>query len=329
MSKRPVEKVLILTSRQAAAQRLAAMLQSPGWEIWADRCEMPQNERPTVVVTDGTAADSGETAAWEAGTLRLGPAPAAVVGPAEVQLPENATACELQVTCQLLGQIVHLQRQHRDGAELRRRLFQEAFSDPLTGLPNRRAWDRTLAERLATLHQGERLCLALLDLDSLKRVNDTYGHLAGDHVLQQCGRVLNDSLRQHDFVARFGGDEFGLLLWVPDEETAAAVVERVRAQVPRASCQPAAHAGEPVAPGTQPPLPPVPCVVTASAGYCLTPPQPSASPLPSPALLLAAADLALRRAKQRGRNRTVQCDEPYGVNGEGQSESPWIKRLDT
>ena len=74
----------------------------------------------------------------------------------------------------------------------------------------------------------QRLCLAVLDLDQFKEINDTQGHAAGDRVLQAVGQSFRKYLRQDDFVARLGGDEFGLLLWAPGEAEAAAIVDRLK-----------------------------------------------------------------------------------------------------
>ena len=111
----------------------------------------------------------------------------------------------------------------------------QALSDPLTGLPNRRAWDLALKEWVAAAADGaNRLCVAILDLDHFKQINDVHGHVIGDEVLCASGQEVYDNLRQDDFVARLGGDEFGLLLWVPDEEVTLAVLERVRTAASRA-----------------------------------------------------------------------------------------------
>jgi len=281
------------------------MLRGLPAQVWLDRADMPADTQPEVILTDGTRradfqsahnAGPSETRPY-VGVVRIGTAQTSSVGPAEVCLPADVTARELQLACRLLAEIVRLQRQQQAGIELHRRLAEEALTDPLTGLPNRRAWDQVLAERLGRqtrknvsprpAGEGTTLCLAILDLDFFKRVNDAHGHAAGDDVLRACGQALRAGLRQDDFVARVGGDEFGLLLWVRDEAAGAATVERVRAALPGRLAESAA----------QP--------VTASAGFCVVPAETSATPLPCPAALFAAADAALRRAKEQGRDRTV------------------------
>ena len=85
----------------------------------------------------------------------------------------------------------------------------QAQTDVLTGLSNRRAFDATLARSLAGWRRTKHaFSLMLIDVDNFKRVNDVYGHLAGDHVLLCLGEVITDSLRESDFAARFGGEEF-------------------------------------------------------------------------------------------------------------------------
>lgn len=90
---------------------------------------------------------------------------------------------------------------------------QKALRDPLTTLPNRAAWDERLELEVAR-HQryGGQLLLAVLDVDHFKRINDSFGHLAGDRVLKIVANELRKRLRKTDFIARFGGEEFALLL---------------------------------------------------------------------------------------------------------------------
>jgi diguanylate cyclase len=90
---------------------------------------------------------------------------------------------------------------------------QKALLDPLTGLPNRAAWNERLALELARWQRyGGELLLAVVDIDHFKRINDEYGHLAGDKVLKIIASELHKRLRKTDFIARFGGEEFALLI---------------------------------------------------------------------------------------------------------------------
>jgi diguanylate cyclase (GGDEF)-like protein/PAS domain S-box-containing protein len=175
--------------------------------------------------------------------------------------------------------------------EVSRRLLEElAFRDELTGLFNRRELDRMLADEIArSARSGHPLTLLLLDVDHFKRVNDQLGHLAGDAVLERFGRVLLDSLRQVDRAARFGGEEFAVLL--PDTTATAAVVvaERIRGRI--ASTSIAVRSTNGVETGV---------AVTVSIGIAGLDPG-----IDRPRDLIERADGALYQAKARGRNCSV------------------------
>jgi diguanylate cyclase (GGDEF)-like protein len=116
----------------------------------------------------------------------------------------------------------------RDRADqLRRRLEEQAFADPLTGLANRRAFDDALSEagRL-----GGPLAVVTIDLDHFKGINDTYGHAAGDAALQVVATAMREVARQDDVVARLGGDEFVILLRA-DQAGALRAVQRLQQSV--------------------------------------------------------------------------------------------------
>lgn len=110
-----------------------------------------------------------------------------------------------------------------------------ATRDPLTRLPNRRTamlqLERELGRAERRQRDGDGLCIGLLDVDLFKRVNDRFGHQTGDEVLRQVGMALTESMRQGDFVARFGGEEFLLIL--PETSLAGGVraAERLRTAV--------------------------------------------------------------------------------------------------
>lgn len=277
--------VLLVTAAEEIAAAWAEHLSQCRVQSWRPGTPPPSVRADVVVIVGdlsppiGAAAPDAQRADDLVGVIRIGG-----TQPADVTLPADATGRELRLACQLLGEVVRLRRQAHEESQAQRRLFHQALTDPLTGLPNRRAWDQTFAARLATPQPPKRLCVAILDVDHFKQINDRHGHLVGDAVLRHAAAALRDSLRQNDFVARLGGDEFGLLLWVTDPHWAPIVVERVRRAL-STPC-PGAHA------------PPI----TASAGYCITP---AGDQSPSPEQLLAEADAALRAAKQQGRNRTV------------------------
>jgi diguanylate cyclase (GGDEF)-like protein len=104
-----------------------------------------------------------------------------------------------------------------------------ANTDPLTGLPNRRAWDAALAGALASTAP---LTVAMLDLDHFKQFNDSFGHPAGDRLLRATSAAWRRELRGGDLLARLGGEEFGLLLEGCSATTATEIVERLRSRVP-------------------------------------------------------------------------------------------------
>ncbi len=107
-----------------------------------------------------------------------------------------------------------------------------AMTDVLTQLPNREAWQERLdLEYQRWRRYGSDLTLAVLDIDLFKRVNDSYGHKAGDRVLQLVAKALRDRLRQTDFIARFGGEEFVLLFTATGVEAAREVLDGLRAHI--------------------------------------------------------------------------------------------------
>lgn len=166
-------------------------------------------------------------------------------------------------------------------AQLYLELEQRAVTDPLTGLLNTRWWDE-LAPREAAqaLRAGTSIAVLLVDLDHLKRVNDSSGHAAGDQVLRNAGRVLAGATRSADAAIRFGGDEFLLLLHDADARGAQRVAETIRKTL--AALPPPAEG-----------LP----VVTASIGIALFPEHGS-----SMEEVAHLADRAMYEAKKAGRD---------------------------
>jgi diguanylate cyclase (GGDEF)-like protein len=219
--------------------------------------------------------DPHRLARGEIGVVRIG-----VDGVADVTLPSSATDREIKLSCLMLGQIVRLRRERHEDRRIRRVLSHLALSDSLTGLPNRRAWDEELARRTAACAQGGPLVLAVMDVDQFKPINDDHGHLAGDEVLKETARSLSMGVRQDDFVARIGGDEFGILLTNCEHAQAREIVDRVRRSA--ATDQP--RAGR----------------MTLSAGLAV------AANADEAAQLFAAADRALCDAKRAGGDCTVE-----------------------
>jgi two-component system cell cycle response regulator len=177
-------------------------------------------------------------------------------------------------------------------AVVRTRLYEQAerlaTTDGLTGLLNRRMFSAQLHGRLREAQRYNRpLSLLLLDVDHFKKVNDTYGHPAGDSVLRGIAAVAQKQARETDIVARYGGEEMALILPETDARGAQAIAERIRQAV---AVMP--HASE------QGPL-----RVTVSIGLATWP-----GPGDDAEALLEAADKALYRAKQGGRNRVAAAN---------------------
>jgi diguanylate cyclase (GGDEF)-like protein len=108
------------------------------------------------------------------------------------------------------------------------RLTGMATTDPLTGLPNRRAWESTIAQ--AAMRPGL-VTIAMIDLDNFKVFNDTHGHVAGDSLLRDTADAWSGQLRGVDLLARLGGEEFGLLLYDAELDSAYEIAERLRVSV--------------------------------------------------------------------------------------------------
>lgn len=161
------------------------------------------------------------------------------------------------------------------------RLAEEARTDPLTGLLNRRGFDEHAAREFAHAgRDGSEIALATLDIDHFKNVNDEWGHLVGDRVLANLARLLAAESRGIDVAARLGGEEFAVLMPGCDAAGAEALIDRVRAGLELSS---------------SPELP----AVRISAGVVATSAPHSAEDL------LDSVDRALYAAKRGGRDRTV------------------------
>lgn len=109
------------------------------------------------------------------------------------------------------------------------RLNYHAYTDPLTGLWNRRFFNKRLTEEICRIQRSETtLCVALIDTDNFKVVNDRYGHSQGDEVLKSIASIMKGNTRSFDVVTRWGGDEFAIIFPETPAEGAMAVAERIR-----------------------------------------------------------------------------------------------------
>jgi diguanylate cyclase (GGDEF)-like protein len=135
--------------------------------------------------------------------------------------------------------LIYEQIYSRHGRQLsreRQSYYDQAHTDPLTQLPNRRGFERTLDEQLASAIELNRLVtLVYIDLDGFKLINDRYGHDVGDFLLQEVGRRIELCLRETDLGARLGGDEFGVIIGgLIDMAQTDKVIERLRDAITQA-----------------------------------------------------------------------------------------------
>lgn len=161
-----------------------------------------------------------------------------------------------------------------------------ADTDGLTGLLNRRAFEEVLSQHLSVRPSDTaEISLLLIDLDFFKTMNDEFGHLAGDTVLRRVGGVLRRSVRSVDALARFGGDEFAVLLCSDVAGQGMLIAQRIQENLVQMKNLPGGKR------------------VTASLGVA------TALPGDSPMLLFERADRALYRSKEMGRNRLTHFDD--------------------
>jgi diguanylate cyclase (GGDEF)-like protein len=173
---------------------------------------------------------------------------------------------------------------------LRENLRYQSIRDPLTGLYNRRYLDDFLFKQI---HQAERskssLSILMMDLDHFKKINDTYGHDAGDAVLKELGKILQNDIRLGDIAARYGGEEFIIMLYGVDVEVALRRAEAIRQAVTMLHIK---YGAQDVGP------------ITICIGVSIYPTDGK-----SPEELIEAADKALYYVKKNGRNKVALFSE--------------------
>lgn len=175
--------------------------------------------------------------------------------------------------------ILRLQRELDETSELVRH-------DPLTGTLNRKGLDEALAREIARARRhGSSLCLALLDVDNFKQLNDTYGHRAGDDALRHLAGVIREALRPQDAVGRYGGEEFLILLPDTELEQANTVIVRLQRELTRRFFLAASQK----------------LLITFSAGITRL------DHAEDPQIAIDRADKAMYAAKRAGKNRVLSA----------------------
>ncbi len=197
---------------------------------------------------------------------------------------EKRTNSEAQIIERLQALSEHSRQMEQEAQQLSVKLEeqrQQALIDPLTGLANRAAWNERSALEHANLQAHSSLLLSIIDIDHFKRINDNYGHLAGDKVLKIIASELQKRLRETDFIARFGGEEYAVLMPDTPLEEGCELINTLRLAI--AAC-PFNFKGEPVS-------------VTLSAGVGKIAADESLDQA------FDRVDQALYAAKKAGRNR--------------------------
>ena len=182
-----------------------------------------------------------------------------------------------------------------DNAQIRARLEHQAQTDPLTGLFNHRAFHERLRQALAEASRShDVISLLMLDIDDFKRVNDVYGHGAGDEILRSLADTLKDAVRATDVVYRLGGEEFAIVIAARSPESAEQLANRLVERVESTEFNPAGR-------------------ITISVGLARGPEHAM-----NPRELIACAEAAMMTAKARGKNQIVLYDDAELERPEGE-----------
>lgn len=221
-------------------------------------------------------------------------------GKLDTRVPENADIAELRTLQQGFNRMAEAIAEAQQNMQIRideatARLAHQATHDPLTGLPNRRAFERALEDAVtASRRASDASVLCFIDLDRFKPINDTVGHAAGDALLVQIATLIRERVRAADLLCRIGGDEFGLILRDCGMEEARGIAENLRRAVANHRFE---WEGRSFGVGLSIGL----VALDGSMG--------------SPGDALVAADLACYAAKRKGRNRV---EEHVALPGDSQ-----------
>jgi len=202
---------------------------------------------------------------------------------------DNLSDSFLTILDELKRKLRELENRSDELAKLNRRLVEMTIVDDLTGLYNKKHFRTRFQEEIERVVRYHRtLCLLMIDIDDFKAVNDAYGHLTGDEVLRDLGRLMHSSVRPCDIVARYGGEEFAIILPETGLTEGLRVAERIRRDIAEHDFLPARGPGKPLR-------------ITASFGIVAR-----ADSVESIDELIQRADSFLYQAKRRGKNR-IEC----------------------
>jgi len=268
-------KLLPETQRNLGATNVARFLLQPTFE------QLKQSALEPIVDVFTVGSVSGHTASIR-GTFYRDAEQWILLGEVDVEELSNINA-------QLSGLNFELAETQRDLSKsiieldkLKQDAINESLADSLTGLGNRRSFDQNILKEIARARRGDdALSLVMCDLDFFKQVNDTYGHDVGDEVLKSFAKLIASTIRPFDIAARFGGEEFMILMPGADMMQAMSIAERIRYALEHLKLD---------IPSKR---------ITASFGVA------TLSSSDSPDSLLKKADLAMYRAKVSGRNKVV------------------------
>ena len=278
------------TRRRAALIAMMGPTAGQAFVVTCDRATRVGRSRDADIKIDEEGVSRDHAAlAWEAGQVwitDLGSRNGTTVDEQLISRCPLSEGAEVRFGARTLYRFAFLDEHYE---ALLRQLYDSSVRDPLTGAYNRQYFDRRLRGEIAyAARHGTNVALCMIDLDHFKRVNDAFGHPAGDAVLRYVGAVAQSRLRNEDVFARYGGEEFGVILRGIEIDGAGRAAERLRGAIGGSAVT---HDGRLIP-------------VTISAG-CAT--LRCCSGL-RPEDLISAADRRLYLAKVAGRNRIVTAD---------------------
>ncbi len=200
-------------------------------------------------------------------------------------MPLTDTTGNIKNICVMIYDVTEVVANRLQLQQANQELYVISRTDGLTGLFNRKHWEEALNSEFRRFVRYNHPCtLLMFDIDHFKRVNDTYGHPAGDEVIRQTASVLKQSIREIDIAGRYGGEEFGVILIDTDAEGAFVVAERIRAAMEKNTIYHESHVIN----------------YTISIGIAELD-----AAMTEPTMWVDSADRGLYRAKRAGRNRSV------------------------